>query len=66
VNFQHGIIRRHGLKCDICMPASTCKAAHIAQLVSKSTAFLLLFATDHTDLVSQLAAGLGQGMDVEI
>lgn len=66
MNFQHCIIRRRGLKCDICMPTSTCKAAQIAELVSKSAAFLLLFATDHTDLVSQLAAGLSQGMDVEI
>jgi hypothetical protein len=66
VNFQNGIIRRHRLKCNISVPAVASEFTWFSQLVHcRWGAFLLLHAADDADLVTQLAAGFRDGMDVK-
>jgi hypothetical protein len=47
------------------MPPHRGKAAGVAELVCKAAALFLLFAADYADLVAELAAFFGQGVDVE-
>ena len=65
MDFQHGIIGGHRLECDIGMPSNASESARVVELVSKTTAFLLLFATDYADLVAKLAAFFSKGVDME-
>lgn len=66
VDFQHGIVRWHLFERYITMPSRTCKTADVAQLMGQAAALLLLFAGNDRDLITQLAALLGQGMDVQV
>lgn len=47
------------------MPASTGKAAHITELMSEATTLLLLLTADDADLVTELAALLSKGVNME-
>lgn len=47
------------------MPASTGKSAHITELMSEATTLLLLLTADNADLVTELTALLGKGVDME-
>lgn len=47
------------------MPTGAGKAAHITELMSEATALLLLLTADDADLVTELAALLGKGVDME-
>ena len=62
--FQHGEIRGHRLKSDIGMPTDTRKATGVAELVSQSTAFLLLRTADDADLITKFASFFGKGMNM--
>lgn len=46
------------------MPTSTGKAAHITELMSEATTLLLLLTADDADLVTELTALLGKGVDM--
>lgn len=65
MNLQHRVIGRCWLEGDIRVPAYACEPTCIAELVSKTTTFLLLLRADDTDLITKLAAFFGQRMDVE-
>ena len=65
VDLQHGVVGRHGLERDICVPACARESADIRQLVGEASAFLLLLAADDRDLVAELGALFCQGMDVQ-
>lgn len=65
MDLQHRIVRRHWLECNICVPASRGETTDVAELVGEPAALLLLLAADDADLVAELAAGFGQGVDVE-
>lgn len=65
MDLEHRIVRRHILEGNVRMPAYTCVAARIAELMGKSTALLLLLGTDYTDLVAQFTALFRQWMDMQ-
>jgi hypothetical protein len=48
------------------VPAITSEFTWLSQLVHcRRSAFLLLHAADNADLITELAAGFGDGMDVK-
>lgn len=65
MDLQHGVVRWDALEADVRVPACRRESTHIAELVCKAAALLLLLATDDTDLVTQLAPFFCQGVDVE-
>jgi hypothetical protein len=65
VDFQHCIIGRCWLESDIRMPPYTRETTCIAELVSKTTALLLLLRANHTNLITELTSFFGQRVNVE-
>lgn len=65
MDLEHGVIRRHRLEGDVCVPARRGEAADVGELVRETPALLLLLAADHADLIPELAALLRQRMDVQ-
>lgn len=65
VNLEHGVVGGYALKADIGVPSYRGEATRIAELVGKTTSFLLLFAADDADLVTKFAAFFRQRVNVE-
>jgi hypothetical protein len=66
VDFQDSIIRWHRLKCNIRMPGVAGEFAWFSQQVYRGRkAFLLLHAADDTDMITELAAGFSDRMNVK-
>jgi hypothetical protein len=66
VDLQDSIVGRDRFKRDICMPPNTGKLTWLCQRVNSwSEAFLLLDTGNNADLITKLAVGLGNGMDME-
>lgn len=66
MNLQDGIIRRYRLECNISVPAIASEFARLGQLVYHGdSTFLLLHAANDADLVTELAVGFSDGMNVK-
>ena len=65
VDLEHGVVGRDGLKGDVAVPAVAGEPADVGELVGQAAALLLLLRRDDADLVPELAAFFGQGVDVE-
>lgn len=65
MDLEHGVVGGDALETDVCVPACGRESTHVAELVCKTAAFLLLLAADDTDLVAQLAPFFCEGMDME-
>lgn len=65
VDLQHGVVGRDTLEADIGVPTDRGETARVAELMGETTAFLLLLAADDADLVAELAAFFGEGVDVK-
>lgn len=66
VDLQQGIVGWDGLKRDVGMPSVTGKLALLDEEVNRGWgAFLLSYAADDADLVAELAAGFGDGVDMK-
>lgn len=66
MDLEHRIVARDGFKCDIAVPCVGSKEGPIIVHVSKATAFGLLFAADHGDLVAQFGRLFCQRVDVQV
>ena len=66
MDLQDSIVGWNGFKCDISMPPSASKFTWLCQRVNRRrVSFLLLDTGNDTDLVTKLAVGLGNGMDMK-
>lgn len=65
VDLEHGVVGGDGLECDVGVPPGRGEAARVGALVREAAALGLLGRRDDADLVAELAALLGQGVDVE-
>lgn len=64
VDLEHGVVGGHRLERDVGVPARRGEAAHVGELVGETAALFLLLGADDADLVAELAAFFGKGVDV--
>lgn len=66
VDFQDRVVRRHGFKCNIRMPAVASELAWFREWVDLGrNTVLLLHTADNADLITELTVSFGEGMDVK-